>query len=1339
MILFAKHNLLKDAPFSHLELVTCRNLLIYFNDAAQGRTMETFHFSLNPGCYLFLGTSESVDGAGDLYAPVSKEHRVFQSRQAAARIAYPVPEPPSATRYVEPRAASKMAPETSQEQENRLLERISFGDLHQQLLEQYAPPSVVVNENYDIVHLSDRAGRFLQVAGGEPSKNLLQLVRPELRLELRAALFQAVQQRANVEVANLKFQAGGRVETTNIHVRPVLRADDTARGFLLVLFEKTREETAEAATKISVSDEPLANRLEEELVRAKAQLRTSVEEYEIQTEELRASNEELQAMNEELRSTAEELETSREELQSVNEELMTVNQELKIKIEKLSISNNDFQNLLNSTDIGTIFLDRKLRVKMFTPTASKVFNLIDADLNRPLADIATKLVFANLQTDIERVLETLQTIEREVETHKGKWYLMRAFPYRAAQDKISGVVVTFIDITERIRKEQAMHITAQNREQQARIFDTTLSSIADFAYTFDRDGRFIYANPPLLDLFGVTLEEITGKTFRELPYPIDLADRMMKQIEWVFIMGKVVRDETPFVSPSGDKGFYEYIFNPIFGEDGAVEVVAGSTRVTTERVRAEEALRESEERYRNLFNSIDEGFCTIEMIFDSDEKPVDYRFIEMNPTFVRQTGLINAAGKTARELVPNLEEWWIETYGKVALTGEAVRFENFSAPMNRWFDVYASRLGDGARFRLALVFTDITQRKQMEIALREREQFSSAVSDASPTLTYIFDLKTNSNLYVNRQIEKLFGYTAEEIKRLGADFAAQLIHPDDREKARRHFERFAAEQNGEVLDFEYRFKLKTGEWRWVRSYDTVFRRDQKGRATEIIGVAMDVTESKRAEAALRESEERYRAMFEQANVGIVQLTINGHLLAPNPGFCKFIGYGEREARRLTVRDITHPEDYRREAELMRELIAGEIPDFSIEKRFLCKSGNIVWGNMTATLVRDSSGEPFCALSVVEDISERKAAEEAGRKSEERLRLLVESASDYAIFTMSLDNRINSWNKGAEKVFGWTESEALGKSGAIIFTPQDRQASAPEQEIKTTLEKGRAPDERFQLRKDGSRFFVSGVMTLLKDAGGDVQGFVKIARDMTDKMKAERDLRDKEILQKLVGAQEDERKRIARDLHDQLGQQLTALRLKLEAMRKVSEDAEICAKIDEMQMIARQIDDDVDFLAWELRPAALDDLGLVAALENYVKEWSRHSGVTAEFYTAGLKKARLAPETETNLYRIGQEALNNVYKHAGAKAANVMLERRGSLIILIVEDDGKGFDVEDKQNRKKGIGLVGIGERAALIGGKIQIESTPKKGTTIYVRIPVEEKPITRNKRRIVKANSTFTD
>jgi two-component system CheB/CheR fusion protein len=467
-ILFAVHNVIKDPPFSHLDLISCRNLLIYLNRTAQNRVLEILHFALNPGGHLFLGASESIEGAADLFSTLDKDHHIFRSRPVPPR-AFPVPEitfrPP-----VPPLIDTEQSPE-----EKRAVERLSYAELHQRLLEQYGPPSVIVNEDYDIVHLSEHAGQYMQISGGEPSNNLLKVIRPELRFELRTALYQAVNDRVNVAVYGLSVGTDdGGFHTINILVRPVLREEDVTRGFVLVLFEQTKDA---ALTKERLdeerrrSTEPVARRLEEELVHSKAQLRATVEQYEIQQEELRASNEELQAMNEELRSAAEELETSKEELQSVNEELTTVNQELKTKIEELGQANNNFQNLMNSTNIGTIFLDRSLIVRQFTPSAVETFNLIPSDIGRPLMDITSKLTDAHLLPDIEAVLSKLQTIEREVKTTNGRAYIMRVVPYRTVDDKIEGVVITLVDVTEQTRARQDLR--EAHEELEARVVSRT--------------------------------------------------------------------------------------------------------------------------------------------------------------------------------------------------------------------------------------------------------------------------------------------------------------------------------------------------------------------------------------------------------------------------------------------------------------------------------------------------------------------------------------------------------------------------------------------------------------------------------------------------------------------------------------------------------------------------------------------------------------------------------------------------------------------------------------------------------------------------------------------------
>jgi two-component system CheB/CheR fusion protein len=560
IVLFANHNFIKDPPFSHLDLVSCRNVLIYLNRAAQERVMETFHFALNTGGFLFLGTSESVDATNNLYDIVSRDHHIFKSRQTTMR-AYPVPESVPAIRIDQLQVGAP-----GKEKSNRLLERITYGDLHLRLLEQYAPPSIVINEEYDIVHVSERAAPYLQFTGGEVSQNLLRLVRQELRLELRSALYQAMQQKTAVEAKTLRVKLEDRVETINMHIKPVLREDDIARGFILVLFEKTEEEPNDREV-ILRSDEAVSRHLEEELMRLKAQLRSSNEQHEFQAEELKASNEELQAMNEELRSAAEELETSKEELQSMNEELRTVNQELKVKIEETSLTSNNLQNLINSANIGTIFLDRSFRIAMFTPAVRDIFNLIPADHGRPLSDITHRLQYHDLLQDAENVLEKLSVIEREVNTSDSRIYIMRVLPYRTAEDRINGVVITFIDITSRKLAEEAL------RKSKERIEKAFSIETVGIIY-FKPNGEITGTNDAFLQMCGYTRDDINlGRLRWDEITPEEFLPQSRKKMEEFMTTSRITPFEKQYIRKDGSRWWALSSATRISEEEGVEFVI----------------------------------------------------------------------------------------------------------------------------------------------------------------------------------------------------------------------------------------------------------------------------------------------------------------------------------------------------------------------------------------------------------------------------------------------------------------------------------------------------------------------------------------------------------------------------------------------------------------------------------------------------------------------------------------------------------------------------------------------------------------------------------------------
>jgi PAS domain S-box-containing protein len=380
-----------------------------------------------------------------------------------------------------------------------------------------------------------------------------------------------------------------------------------------------------------------------------------------------------------------------------------------------------------------------------------------------------------------------------------------------------------------------------------------------------------------------------------------------------------------------------------------------------------------------------------------------------------------------------------------------------------------------------------------------------------------------------------------------------------------------------------------------------------------------------------------------------------------------------------------------------------------------------------------------------------------QQSEARLRLLLDSLKDYAIVTLDPAGRIETWNRGAGKAFGYTADEVLGQPFDILFTPEDRALGVPAMELRQAREEQSSSDQRWLRRKDGSTFFADGTVSPLEDDSGVLSGFVKIARDVTERRRYEEGLRRtqdeltgrvaqrtselatanvsleaetlgrrsgeervRSLLRRLVTVQEDERRRIARDLHDHLGQLMTALRLNLDALKGGRESGDADERVENADRIASRLEADVDFLAWELRPAGIDELGLPATLQRFIREWSHHYGIDGEFHASGIDRERLGVDVEINLYRIAQEALNNVYKHAKATCVDMILERRQNNIVLIVEDNGSGFDPGQTVNggMDRGLGLVGMRERASLAGGTLDVESGPGRGTTIFVRIPL---------------------
>jgi two-component system, chemotaxis family, CheB/CheR fusion protein len=526
IVLFSVHDVLKDPPFSHLDVISCRNVLIYLDRDLQEQVCATFHYALNPAGFLLLGSSETADHPSGLFRTVDRAVRLYQSTTQAGEKARLVPRLLGSVRVQEQAPHFTRGPGHTA--------AVGEATLHRRALEKMAPPSVLVDETHRILHLSDNAGRYLLPPGGPlstpirkfgdillrptrrsewssihssaPSNlrnavlsgDVADLARPELKFELRSSLHRVFEQNQSTLSLPILVQFNGHAHRVHLLVRPA--SEDTSPRHALVMFvEGEAVDEALLSDSRPVTDETV-RRLSQELEMTQSRLRTVREDSDAANEELRAANEELQSINEEYRSTAEELETSKEELQSINEELQTVNTELKFKLEAISRTNSDLQNLMAATDIGTLFLDTGLRIKRFTDRVTELFSIKPSDEGRPIADFTHQLEYSELIKDARSVLSELAPIRREIRSRSDRWFEVRLRPYRTVDDRIDGVVVTFIDVTERRKMEEELR-------QEKRLVDLSREPI----FVWDFDGGILEWNRGSEELYGYSRQEALGK------------------------------------------------------------------------------------------------------------------------------------------------------------------------------------------------------------------------------------------------------------------------------------------------------------------------------------------------------------------------------------------------------------------------------------------------------------------------------------------------------------------------------------------------------------------------------------------------------------------------------------------------------------------------------------------------------------------------------------------------------------------------------------------------------------------------------------------------------------
>ncbi len=719
---FARQNLIKDPPFSKMDLISCRNLMIYFGSMLQKKVLPILHYALNPSGYLMLGKSESIGEFANLFSLVDKNGRIYSKKTSSSEL-----------RFDGERVHVR---EIAYKKEKKVEEHATGGtDIQKEadsiILDRYSPAGLVINEEMDIIQFRGNVSPYLKPQPGKASLNLMKMAGESLALELRVLIRQVHGKDVAVRKDGIKVRHNNIVTTMNIEVIAFKPRGSQERLFL-VIFEDTatptvRDSKTRGKAPVKTKGRPEEDQVavaERELAATQQHLKSIITEHEASTEELKALNEEVQSSNEELQSINEELETSKEELQSTNEELSTVNDELRSRNEEIMQSNSDILNVLSGIDIPILLVGNKMQIRRFNPAAAKALNLIASDIGRPIFDIRTNINVPDLETLIHDVIDSLTIREKEVQDTQGRWYSMTIRPYKTVDNRIDGALVTFEDIND---LKQGMLRIKDARDYAEAIVETVREPLI----ILSKDMRVITANRAYYRNFEVTPDATENKSFYDLQNGVWNIPRLRELLDDILVQNTVFNDfEVAYEAAGVVTRFLLINARIVISKDPDAHLILLAIEDVTRRRQAEDALRESGKRYRSLFENMLSGFAYCKMLFE-DGRPEDFTYLEVKSAFEKLTGLKNVAGKKVSEVIPGIRESnpvLFEICGRVALTGKPESFELYLEPLAAWFiiSVYSTEQG-----YFVVVFENITEHKRAESSTQARLRMLSMAASSS--------------------------------------------------------------------------------------------------------------------------------------------------------------------------------------------------------------------------------------------------------------------------------------------------------------------------------------------------------------------------------------------------------------------------------------------------------------------------------------------------------------------------------------------------------------------------------------------------------------------------------
>jgi two-component system CheB/CheR fusion protein len=835
---FSRQDVTSDPPFSNLDLLSCRNLLIYLEPTLQKRIIPLFHYALKPTGYLMLGNAETLGSFSDLFVPIDSVHRIFVKKPGSPRQVLDFGRQPAA-----PDASTAEEPGQTEPRE------LTVQELHKEadrlVLSRFTPAGVIVNDGLDVVQFRGHVGPYLEPASGSASFNVLKMAREGLAAELRSAVARARKTGAPARTGDLRVRSNGKIHRVRLEVLPIRGGAMTGRHYV-VLFEPVepgggRSAAARAPDRRGPrrrgEREDEVSRLEQELTATKDYLQSIIEGQEASNEELKSANEEILSSNEELQSTNEELETAKEELQSANEELSTVNEELQNRNAELLLLHNDLSNLLSAINIPIVVLGMGGRIRRFTPPAQKLLNLIPTDVGRPLRDIQPNLDLPDLDGVVKRVIDTVAATEIQLQDKDGRWHLMRVLPYWTADKRIDGAVMAFVDI-DPIQK------SLQEVSRARAYSEALIETVRDSLIVLDDEMRIRTVNPAFCATFQTSPPEVEGRPL------FDLSDWRPKADDFLELVRDLRSSTEGFRTAEIEIDFQRFGRKTLLVNARRMELPGEERPLTllaiddiTERRLAEAQLRASEARYRQLFETAREGILIVDAATGA--------LLDANPFLVTLVGYepVELLGKAPWEL-PFAAEPEAMRIGFQELAANGFAFEadlELRSKSGRTINVesISSVYYSGAQKVAQYNLRDITARRELEGETRRQKDFTGRIVDSSLDGILAFGLDFRVLVW-NLAMERIFGVRRQEA--VGRDvFEVLPFFQSIGEKE--YLVRAMAGEN--VVSGDRPYVSERGREGFFEGHYSPLR-DEEGKVIGGVGAIREITSRKQFEDHLRQ-------------------------------------------------------------------------------------------------------------------------------------------------------------------------------------------------------------------------------------------------------------------------------------------------------------------------------------------------------------------------------------------------------------------------------------------------------------------------------------------------------